>query len=65
MNSTAELPIEATVAITVIRADGRVEEFGVVDAFYDDPWKQFKWQHFGKPLADFRIRRANARQERQ
>ena len=45
----------------IIRADGTVEELGIIAAHHDSRWKQWRWDHIGKPLADARIRRANRR----
>jgi len=43
------------IAATIIRADGTVEELGVIA---DSKWY---WRLFGKRFSDRRIKRANAR----
>lgn len=52
-------PSEIQVFATVIRANGTVEDLGLIDARYEDEAKQLKWLAFDKPLADERIRLAN------
>ena len=42
---------EIQLVATIIRADGTVEELGVIDAFYKNPikriiWRIKKWLHY-------------------
>ena len=43
----------------ITRADGSVEDLGVVAATYKSPVKRLWWRMWGKPHADRRIDRAN------
>lgn len=52
---------ESKVFATIIRADGRVEEMGLVAATFNKPWERLLWRWIGKPRAARRARRANRR----
>lgn len=43
----------------ITRADGSVEDLGVVAATYKSPFRRLWWRIHGKPRADQRIARAN------
>lgn len=62
MDALAEpIPVFASISAVITRADGTVEDLGVIDASYKNPLDQFVWAHIRKPLADRRIRQANKR----
>ncbi|MFJ4787576.1 hypothetical protein [Streptomyces sp. NPDC088794] len=50
--------------MVITRADGRVEDHGVVAAHYASPWRSAWWQIVGRPLANLRIARSNRRSNR-
>ena len=43
----------------VIRADGRVEDIGLVSAYYKSVWRRMWWRVYGKPRAWWRAVHAN------
>jgi hypothetical protein len=43
----------------ITRADGSVEDLGVIAATYKNPFKRAWWRMWGRPRADQRIARAN------
>ncbi len=45
----------------IIRADGTVDDLGVIAASYASPWRRSWWVCVGKPLARARSRAANRR----
>lgn len=60
-NATAKGQTEATLALVVTRADGRVEEIGVVAAEFTSKRKQLWWDLIGHRKHDRRIRKINKR----
>ena len=59
MSQQAKVPSHTTISATITRADGTIEEVGVVAATYDNPLRQWWWDHVGAPRSERRIRRAN------
>lgn len=59
MANTAQQRTEVVHSAVITRADGRVENLGVISATYKSPLKQWWWKHVGQRLAERRIRRAN------
>lgn len=58
--STAEVKARHGVLRAVItRADGTVEDAGIVSASYASPIRQLWWVLVGRPAANRRIRRIN------
>lgn len=58
---TADVPCDATISIQINRADGTVEDVGIVAARFDlTPGRQRWWDMIGRRWADNRIRSANA-----
>lgn len=58
---------EVVLRAIVIRADGRVENAGVISAAYANPLRQLWWLVWGKPAARrraLRINRAHAARQR-
>ena len=55
----ASVPEFAEVSIVITRADGTVEDLGVVSASYKSRWKQIKWKLFGERRAARKTRKAN------
>jgi hypothetical protein len=53
------------VRMQIIRADGTVQDMGLVSASYRNPVRQFVWQRVLKPLADRRIKLTNQRIEKE
>lgn len=49
----------AELRAVITRADGSVEDLGVISATYDNPLKQWWWEHVRQHLAERRIARAN------
>lgn len=56
-----EQPTRAELHMVVTRADGRVEDLGIVAAHYRNPVRAAWWLLIRRPLANRRIRRANRR----
>lgn len=54
-----EAPTFVEIHAKVIRADGTVDDLGIVNASYKSPWRQAYWRCVRKPLVDRRIRQAN------
>jgi hypothetical protein len=59
VDAQADYVSQATIAVTIIRADGTVEEIGVVDTYYRSRVKRLWWKLYGKPRAERRIAAAN------
>ena len=59
MQVATDTPYNASLSAVIIRADGTRIELGTVDAHYSNPIKQWVWDHFNKPRAIKRARRAN------
>jgi hypothetical protein len=59
--SNAPAPHSATISAVITRADGTVEHVGVIAAGYDNPLKQWWWDHVGRRLSERRIHQINQR----
>jgi hypothetical protein len=59
MQTAAEGRATATLHMVVTRADGTVEDLGVVAAQYKNPLRQLWWEVVGARLSARRIKRAN------
>ncbi|MFJ8798518.1 hypothetical protein [Streptomyces sp. NPDC102487] len=57
----AAAPHSAEVRMVVRRADGTVEDHGIVSAHYSNPLRAAWWHLVGRPLANARIARSNRR----
>lgn len=53
-------PHSAEWSAVIIRADGRVENVGLLAAGYENPFRQLWWDLIGQRLSNHRIRRINA-----
>jgi hypothetical protein len=47
--------------MVITRADGTVEDHGIVAAHYSNPLRALWWKTVGKPMADCRIALSNRR----
>lgn len=59
MKANTKVPHSAELRAVITRADGTVEDLGVISATYDNPVKQIWWELVGKHLAERRIAIAN------
>ncbi|MGW2936052.1 hypothetical protein ACWDA7_30340 [Streptomyces sp. NPDC001156] len=57
--SKADVPHSSELRMVVRRADGTVEDHGVVAAHYSSRWRAAWWRLVGQPLANRRIARSN------
>ncbi|MFJ5217185.1 hypothetical protein ACIP98_20985 [Streptomyces sp. NPDC088354] len=57
----ADVPLSTELHMVITRADGTVEDQGVVSAQYRNPVRQAWWQLVGRRLANRRIARSNRR----
>ena len=57
----ADLPLGATFRVAIHRADGSVDNIGIIAAHYRNPLKRLWWNLFGSPRANHRINKANRR----
>lgn len=57
------VPANIELSAVITRADGTVEDLGVISAQYLDPEKQSRWDKIGQLLADKRIRTLNEKKE--
>lgn len=57
----ADAPHSSELRMIVRRADGTVEDHGVVAAHYSNPVQALWWHLVGRPLANRRIARSNRR----
>ncbi|MCX5239818.1 hypothetical protein OG824_31915 [Streptomyces prunicolor] len=60
----ADVPHSSELRMVVTRADGTVEDHGVVAAHYTSPLRAAWWQVVGRLLANRRIARSNRRRRR-
>lgn len=60
----ADVPHSSELRMVITRADGTVEDHGVVAAHYTSSWRAAWWQVVGRPLANRRIARSNRRRRR-
>lgn len=60
-NHSVKTPHTATFSAVITRADGTVEDVGLVAAGYENPIRQFWWDHVGQKLTKRRIRNINSR----
>ena len=51
MNTNVKSISKTEVRAVVTRADGTVEDFGLISAKYRNPLRQLRWLLFGKPKA--------------
>jgi len=54
-----QLRNNGSLSAVIIRADGTVEDVGVVSASYSNPLHQWWWEHVGRRRAAWRTARAN------
>ncbi|MFC8676689.1 hypothetical protein ACFUEN_28890 [Streptomyces griseorubiginosus] len=57
----ADVPHSSELRMVVTRADGTVEDHGVVAAHYANSWRATWWALVGRRLANRRIARSNRR----
>lgn len=58
--SRADVPTNVEISAVITRADGTVEDLGVIYAQHKNPLKQAAWNLVGRRLSHRRIKRANA-----
>jgi hypothetical protein len=59
VNTTAAAPHSATISAVITRADGTVEQVGLLAAGYSNPIKQLWWDVVGSRLSTRRINKIN------
>lgn len=57
----ADVPHSSELRMVITRADGTVEDHGIVAAHYSNPLRALWWKTVGKPMADCRIALSNRR----
>lgn len=59
MAAPVEQHVDGVWKAVITRADGTVEDLGVIAADYSNPVRRAMWRAFGARLATYRTKRAN------